>query len=73
MSIFKLTESGKCDVTVTLFNRHNQIVLQRTSTFDCKPTIKELKDKYMPFKKELGATTMRITTTPSCEVRRYKL
>ena len=73
MSIFKLTKSGKCDVTVTLFNRHNQMVLQRTTTFDCRPTIKEIKDRYTPFKKELGAIEMRLTVTPSCEVRRYKL
>ena len=73
MSIFKLTKSGKCDVTVTLFNSHNQMVFQRSITFDCKPTIKELKDRFAQFKKELGATLMRITTTPSGEVRSYRI
>lgn len=73
MSIFKLTPSGRCDVTVTLFNAHNQIVLQRSSTFLAKPTIKELKERYKGFRKEIGAVRMRITTTPSCEVREYAL
>jgi hypothetical protein len=46
--------------------------LQRTTTFDVKPTIKELKEQYKPFKLE-GGYYMRITTTPSCNVREYKL
>jgi hypothetical protein len=72
MSIFKTTDKGKCDVTVTLFTKDNQMFLQRTTTFDVKPTIKELKEQYKPFKLE-GGYYMRITTTPSCNVREYKL
>jgi len=73
MSIFKTTKSGKCDVTITLFDEHNELVMQRSSTFDFKPTIKEFKEKYKYAKKEFGAKIMIITTTPSCEVRHYKI
>lgn len=72
MSIFKLTKNGKCDVNITLFTNDNQIILQNSSTFDIKPTIKELVNQYKKFKSQ-GAKLIRITTTPSCEVRKYKL
>lgn len=72
MGFFETTKSGKCDVTITLFTKDNTFLLQRSLTFDIKPTIKELKERYKPFKKE-GANTMRITTTPSCNVKTYKL
>jgi hypothetical protein len=44
MSRFKFTttKNGKCDVTITLFSKDNVWLLQRSSTFDVKPTIKEL-------------------------------
>jgi hypothetical protein len=73
MSIFKTTPSGKCDVTVTLFNSNNRIVAQRSITFDVKPTIVELKERFKPLIKDYGAKLMRITTTPSCEVKMINL
>jgi hypothetical protein len=72
MTIFKTTDDGKCDVTVTLFTKLNQMFYQKTKTFDVKPTIKELREEYKKFKSE-GAYRMRITTTPSCNVREYIL
>ncbi len=40
MSRFKITTtaSGKCDITLTMFNEHNSIVRQKHSTYDTKPT-----------------------------------
>jgi hypothetical protein len=73
MSIFKLTENGKCDVIVTFFNKSNSIVAQRSLTFDVKPTLKEIKERYKTFKKDYDAVLMRITLTPSCEVKFLKL
>ena len=73
MSIFQTTKAGKCDVTVTLFNKANSMVMQRSFTYDVKPTLKGLKERFKPFKKELEAVTMRITSTPSCEVKTIKL
>ena len=74
MSRFKFTttKSGKCDVTVTLFTKDNTWLLQRSSTFDIKPTIKELIDTYKPCKKD-GAYTIRITSMPSGCTKTYKL
>jgi len=69
---FTTTKAGKCDVTITLFTKNNIWLLQRSSTFDIKPTIKELKDEYKVCKKD-GAYFIRITTTPSCCVKTYKL
>lgn len=74
MSRFKFTttSNGKCDVIVTLFTKDNTWLLQRSSTFDRKPTVKELIDTYKPCKKD-GAHTIRITTMPSGSVKTYKL
>jgi hypothetical protein len=74
MSRFKFTttDKGKCDVTVTLFTKDFDRVAQRTITFDIKPTIKELKDRYKEFKQE-GAKFIRITSTPSCCSKVYDL
>jgi len=69
MQFFKLTNSGKCDVTLTFFNADNTIIAQRSSTFDSKPTFKELKSKYTIE----GAKTLRITTTPSCNIKTINL
>ena len=73
MSIFKTTKSGKCDVTITFFNKTNSIVTQRSITFDFKPTLKELKERFKHFKNDYGAINMRITSTPSCEVKTITL
>jgi len=74
MSRFKITTTanGKCDVTLTMFNEHNTMVGQKTTTYDIKPTIKELLDYAKTYKKG-GAKTVRITTTPSCSVKTYSL
>ena len=74
MSRFKITTtaSGKCDITLTMFNEHNTIVGQKHSTYDAKPTIKELLDYAKSYKKD-GAKTVRMTTTPSCSAKTYKL
>lgn len=69
MQFFKLTDKGKCDVTLTFFTATNSIIAQRSLTFDIKPTIKELKGRYTIE----GAKTLRITTTPSCNVKTIKL
>ena len=73
MSRFKITTAnGKCDVTLTMFNEYNTIVGQKTTTYDIKPTIKELLDYAKTYKKD-GAKTVRMTTTPSCSVKTYRL
>lgn len=72
MIFFTTTKSGKLDVTVTLFNKNNTMVLQRSSTYDFKPTLKEITEKFKIYKKE-GATLMRITTTPSGNCKYIKL
>lgn len=69
MSFFETTDLGKCDVTITLFTKENSILLQRSRTYDAKPTFKELKTEF----KNEGASYMRITTTPSCNVKTIKL
>lgn len=69
MQFFKLTDKGKCDVTLTFFSDSNSIIAQRSLTFDIKPTIKELKGRFAID----GAKTLRITTTPSCNVKTIKL
>ena len=69
---FTTTKNGKCDVTVTLFTKDNTMFMQRSSTFDVKPTIKGLKEDYRQYKKE-GAVFMRVTSTPSCNAKTYKL
>jgi len=68
-TFFKLTDKGKCDVTLTFFNASNSIITQRSLTFDIKPTIKELKSRFTID----DAKTLRITTTPSCNVKTIKL
>ena len=74
MSRFKITttKNGKCDVTLTMFNKDNTIVGQKTITYDVKPTIKELLEYAKTYKKD-GAKTVRMTSTPSCSVKTYKL
>ena len=69
---FQMTKSGKCDVTLTMFNEDNTMVGQKTSTYDVKPTIKELLAYAKTYKND-GAKTVRITSTPSCCVKTYKL
>jgi len=68
-TFFKLTNKGKCDVTLTFFNASNSIIAQRSLTFDIKPTIKELKSRF----KIDNAKTLRITTTPGCNVKTISL
>jgi len=74
MSRFKIktTSSGRCDVTLTIFNEHGTVIGQKASTYDIKPTIKELLDYAKTYKKD-GAKTVRITTTPSFSVKTYRL
>jgi len=74
MGRFKITTtaSGKCDVTLTMFNEHSTMVGQKTTTYDIKPTIKELLD-YAKTCKKGGAKTVRMTSTPSCSVKTYRL
>lgn len=69
---FETTKSGKCDVIITLFTKDNTWLLQRSSTYDIKPTIKELIETYKPCKKD-GAYYMRVTTMPSGNTKTYKL
>jgi len=74
MSRFKITTTvrGKCDITLTMFNEHNSIVGQKHSTYDAKPTVKELLHYAKSYKK-YGAKTVRMTTTPSCSAKTYNL
>ena len=69
MKFFELTDKGKCDVILTFFNSHNSIIAQRSMTFDYKPTIKELKQRF----KIDGAILLRITTTPGYNVKTIKI
>ena len=66
------TKSGKCDITLTMFDENNTIVGQKNSTYDIKPTIKELLNYAKNYKKN-GAKTVRMTTTPSCCTKTYNL
>ncbi len=66
---FKLTDSGKCDVTLTYFDIHHSIIARRSITFDCKPTFNYLKQMFTIE----NAKHLRITTTPSCNVKTIKL
>lgn len=61
--------TDKSDVTFTFLNKENSIIAQRTITFDIKPTLKELKERFTIE----GANRLRLTTTPSCKVRTIKL
>ena len=74
MSRFKITTtaSGKCDVTLTMFNKHNVMIGQKSNTYDVKPTVRELLNYAKSYKND-GAKTVRMTTTPSCSVKTYKL
>ena len=74
MSRFKITttKNGKCDVTLTMFNENNIVVGQKHTTYDIKPTIKELL-AYARTYKNNGAKIVRVTSTPSCCVKIYKL
>ena len=69
---FTMTKDNKCDVTITLFTKDNTMLLQRTITFDIKPTLKELFERFKVHKKD-GAKYIRITTTPSGCVKKYTL
>lgn len=69
MAFCTLTTTGKCDVTFTYFNKENSIIAVRNITFDIKPTIIELKNKF----KIDGAKRLRLTTTPSCNVKNINL
>ncbi len=69
MSFITLTNRGKCDVTFTFFNEDNSIIAKRSLTYDVKPTIKELKQRY----NIEGAKKLRVSTTPSCNIREFKL
>jgi hypothetical protein len=69
---FTTTKNGKCDVILTFFNDTNSIIAQRSITFDVKPTIKELLERFKEYKKD-GAKLMRITTMPGGMTKFYKL
>lgn len=71
---FKITttKSGKCDVTLVMFDKNNTIIGNKHSTYDIKPTIKDLLKYAKTYKKD-GANKVRITTTPSCCVKTYNL
>ncbi len=74
MSRFKFTTTpnGKCDVIITLYTKDSIMFMQRSRTFDIKPTIKELLEEFKQYKKE-GAYYCRITSAPSCCTKNYKL
>jgi len=74
MSRFKITTTanGKCEYHITIFHKDNYIVMNRSSTCDVKPTVKELKDLYKSYKKQ-GGRLIRITTMPSGATRTYNL
>jgi len=74
MSRFKITTtpSGKCDITLTMFDKNNTMVAQRHSTYDVKPTIKELLT-YSKTYKQHGAESVTITSTPSCYAKTYRI
>lgn len=73
MSRFKITttESGKCDITLTMYDENNTMVGQKSSTYDVKPTVKELLAYAKTYKQD-GAVKVLMTTTPSCCVKTYK-
>lgn len=64
MSFFKTTKSGKCDVSIKIFAKNNELLFDISRTFDIKPTIKELKTEYIKYK-DHGASYIMLTTTPS--------
>jgi len=68
----KTTKSGKCDVTVVLFDKNRKWLLQNSTTFDIKPTVKELLNKYKPCKKD-GAKYIEISTQPSGNKKIFNL
>jgi len=74
MSKFKIIMGslGKCDVTLTMFNEQNSMVGQVHRTYDIKPTVKELLDIARTYK-DRGAKVVRMTSTPSCSAKTYKL
>ncbi|TXG86402.1 MAG: hypothetical protein E6R13_00590 [Spirochaetes bacterium] len=74
MSRFNITTTtnGKCDITITIFNKENTIIANRSSTYDVKPTVKELKEQYKSYKKQ-GGRLIRISTMPSGATRTYNL
>jgi hypothetical protein len=74
MSRFKITTTanGKCDIHITIFNKDNSIMVNKSSTYDVKPTVKELKDQYKSYKKQ-GGRLIRISTMPSGATRTYNL
>ncbi len=74
MSKFKITttESGKCDITLTMHDENNTMVGQKSSTYNVKPKVKELL-AYAKTYKQYGAVKVLMTTTPSCCIKTYKL
>lgn len=66
------TKSGKCDITLEMYNKNDAIVAKKSSTYDIKPTVKELLNFAKCYKKH-GAETVKITTTPSYCSKLYKL
>lgn len=74
MSRFKITttKTGKCDVTLTIYNRDNKVISNYNSTYYIKPTIKELLDHAKTYKKH-GAQTVKISTSPSWSNKTYSL
>ena len=74
MSRFNITTTanGKCDIHITIFHKDNYIMVNRSSTYDVKPTVKELKDQYKSYKKQ-GGRLIRISTMPSGATRTYNL
>lgn len=74
MSRFNITTTanGKCDIYITIFNKENTIIANRSLTYDVKPTVKELKEQYKSYKKD-GGRLIRISTMPSGATRTYNL
>ena len=60
MSFFKTTKSGKCDVSIKIFTKNNELLFDIGRTFDVKPTLKELKTEYKKYK-DYGANYMILT------------
>jgi hypothetical protein len=55
-----------------MFNEQNSMVGQVHRTYDIKPTVKELLDIARTYK-DRGAKVVRMTSTPSCSAKTYKL
>ena len=67
--IFKTSKYGKLDISITVYDIDNKIININSSTYDSKPTIKEvIKRNYVS-----NAFKMKIVSTPSCQSRFYKI